>query len=239
MEERGDCDGQGPLEWRRKATVPMPRAATSSPQLIDTLAPMLLCPRRYPFDSEDWVFELKMDGWRLLAQVAGGKVVLRSRRGMDVTSWFPEVTKGLCTLESGPHVLDGEVCVLDDIGRSDFNKLHARALQRGRRDGSDPVVFCAFDLLVQNGESVCAAPLEERKARLENLLAGKPQSTLYVSGVPVEGRWLYEQAVALKLEGVVGKRLGSPYRPGERSTDWVKVKRPGAVTAQRFKRDAM
>lgn len=100
--------------------------------------------------------------------------------------------RGLIQLPGGPHILEGEVCLRDELGRSNFDLLQQRAHRRRWYEGADPVVFCAFDLLAQDGK-----PL---------------------------------------LEGLVVERLGSPYKPGERSPDWTKVKRKGAVPPERFKR---
>lgn len=196
---------------------------------------MLLSERKTAFSDPAWVYELKFDGYRLLAEVDAGCCILRSRSGADATSWFPEVAAGLARLP-GHHVFDGEVSVLDDIGRSDFDRLHARAKRRGLRPGFDPVVFCAFDALVVDGLDVMTQPLSTRKVQLRRLLASGPGSVLYVQGIEGEGEALYQQALALKLEGIVAKRLDSPYVSGARSPDWFKIKRPGAVPAERFKR---
>lgn len=190
-----------------------------------------------PFSDPDWLFEIKHDGYRVLAEWDGASVYLQSRNGADATAWFPEVATTLAGLGGGRHVVDGEMCVLDDIGRSDFNRLHARARMRGWRPGADPVVFCVFDVLVQAGQSVMGLPLTERKRRLAKLFADKPPSTLVVSDFEGEGRLLYDQAVQLKLEGIVAKRKDSLYVPGQRTADWLKIKRPGATPAQRFQRE--
>ena len=203
---------------------------------FDALSPMLLGEVKKAFSNPAWAYELKFDGYRLMAEVAGGKVRLKSRNGTDATKWFPEVVAGLATMTGGRHVFDGEVSVLDDIGRSDFERLHARAKMRGYKLGADPVVFCAFDVLVAGGRDLTKQPLAKRKARLEALLASPPPSTLHVSHVVGAGQWLYSQAAELKLEGIVAKRLDSPYLPGVRSDTWLKIKRPGAVPAQRFQR---
>lgn len=142
----------------------------------------------------------------------------------------------LADLPGGRHVLDGEVCVLDDYGRSDFDRLHARAKRRGFPAGADPVVFCAFDLLVHQGLDVRALPLKTRKRRLAQLLRRQRPSVLLVDGIAERGTWLFIQALELKLEGIVSKRLDSEYESGVRSRAWVKVKRPGAVPAERFRR---
>ena len=149
----------------------------------------------------------------------------------------PEVVQGLSGLPGGPHILDGEVCVLDDLGRSDFNRLQDRARRRRWYEGVDSVVFCAFDLLALNGRSLIGVPVEQRKALLQALLDPAPPSVLHVGHFEAaEGRKLYADAKELKLEGLVAKRLGSTYQPGERSPDWVKCKVPGAVPPERFKR---
>lgn len=190
-----------------------------------------------PFNDVDWLFEIKHDGYRVLAEWDGAGVYLQSRNGADATAWFPEVTASLAGITGGRHVVDGEMCVLDDIGRSNFNRLHARARMRGWRRGADPVVFCVFDVLVQAGKSVMRLPLTERKQRLAKLFSDKPPSTLVVSDFEGEGRLLYDQAVQLKLEGIVAKRKASVYEPGQRTADWLKIKRPGATPAQRFQRE--
>jgi bifunctional non-homologous end joining protein LigD len=203
-------------------------------------APMLLSESRRapPFGQPGWIYELKFDGYRMIAGVQDSQVRLATRKGVDCTKWFPEIAQGIAKLAGGPHVLDGEVCVLDDLGRSDFNRLQDRARRRCFYPECDAVTFCAFDLLARDGRSLIALPVEQRKRQLQELLTPALPSVLYVGHFDAaHGRALFEQAVhPLKLEGLVAKRLGSPYRPGERSPDWVKVKRPGAVQPERFRR---
>jgi len=203
---------------------------------LTALAPMLLGEAR-PFDDPAWLYEIKFDGYRMLAEVDGPHVYLQSRNGANATGWFPEVVGSLAGIGGGRHVIDGEMCVLDDIGRSDFNRLHARARMRGWRPGADPAAFCVFDLLVHAGKSTMALPLIERKKRLTKLFSATPPSTLVVGHFEGEGRALYDQAVQLRLEGIVAKRQASPYVPGQRSADWLKIKRPGATPAQAFQRE--
>jgi bifunctional non-homologous end joining protein LigD len=201
-------------------------------------APMLLHQgkRVPPFAQPGWLYELKFDGYRLMAGVNCGEVRLATRNGADATKWFPEVAEGLATLLGGPHVLDGEVCVLDEWGRSDFARLQDRAHRRRWYEGCDSVVFCAFDLLARDGRSLIGLPVENRKAQLQKLLTPAPAGVLYVGHFDAEhGRELFEHAKELKLEGLVAKRLGSLYMPGKRSPDWVKCKVPGAVPPERFK----
>jgi bifunctional non-homologous end joining protein LigD len=204
-----------------------------APGLLD-IEPMLLGEVPRPFDEPRWTAELKYDGYRVLAGIEKAGVRLKSRNGADATKWYPEL-QSIGALPSGT-VLDGEVCVLDDIGRSDFMRLQARSRRRGRPPGSDPVVFCAFDVLVYRGRDLRANPLHDRKATLRGLLVEPPQSVLLVQDMPDKVEWLYHQAIALELEGIVAKRLDSVYLSGQRSNAWLKIKRPNAIPAQRFKR---
>ena len=199
---------------------------------------MLLAERPLPpFAEAGWIYEIKFDGYRLMAGVDNSEVRLMTRNGANATNWFPELIAGLATLNGGPHVLDGEVCVLDEMGRSDFDRLHERARKRRWYKGASPVVFCAFDLLERSGRRLIDMPVETRKAQLQELLTPAPPSTLYVDHLDAaQGHQLFEQAKELKLEGLVAKRLGSTYTPGQRSPAWVKVKRKGAVPAERFNR---
>lgn len=203
-----------------------------APTLAD-LRPMLLSESKSIPSEPGWHFEIKYDGYRMLA-TTGSAPRLKSKNGADATKWFPELVRALADLPAG-HIIDGEVCVLDDIGRSDFERLQARARRRGWYRGADPVAYCVFDLLVGKGKDLMGQPIERRRAALRKLLDEPPTGLLYVDSVE-DGDWLYGHALTLGLEGVVGKRAGSLYRPGERSSDWVKVKRPGAIPPQRFRR---
>ena len=202
---------------------------------------MLLAERKTPPSDENaYLVEIKYDGYRVLAECGSGRpAVLRTKGGADCTGWFPEVARGLAGVAAeGRHVVDGEVCVLDDIGRSDFDALHARALRRRFTSGDLTVTYCVFDLLVLGGRSVMGLPLLERKALLRQLLSPLPGFTLFADHFTGDGMvsWLFSKALELQLEGVVAKRVDSPYQPGVRSPNWVKVKRPGSVPAGRFSR---
>jgi bifunctional non-homologous end joining protein LigD len=182
-----------------------------------------------PFTDPDWIFEIKWDGYRTLARAGGGQPVeLRTRNGTDCTRWYPEVARALAALPGGPHVIDGEACVLDDVGRSDFNALHARAARRRGYPGAPQVTLMAFDLLVQDGRSIMALPLAERKERLAQLLVSLPKiGVLYVSDFPAQADLFAQVVLGAKLEGFIAKRLASPYQPGVVSRDWMKIKRAG------------
>lgn len=200
---------------------------------------MLLTERRTPspLGEPGWMYEIKFDGYRLIAGAHAVQVRLATRNAANATNWFPELCQALATLPGGPHVFDGEVCVLDDLGRSDFNRLQDRARRRRWYEGCDPVTYCAFDLLARDGKSLIALPVEERKRQLHEVLPSKLPGVLYVGDFDAtEGARLFAHAKELKLEGLVAKRLGSPYQPGVRSPDWIKVKVPGAVPPERFRR---
>ena len=209
------------------------RAPPSLAPALSDLSPMLLSEIPRPFSDSAWGFEIKFDGYRILAAAGAEGVKLKSRNGADASRWFPEITSTLKAVASRRLIVDGEVCVLDDIGRSDFDRLHARARKRGP-DSGEPVVFCVFDVLASQGKSVMDRPLIARKKLLAPL-RGLP-GVLVVDHIPEEGEALYQHVLALKLEGLVAKRLDSLYQPGVRSMDWLKIKRPGAVPAKRFNR---
>lgn len=208
----------------------MLRRLPPAPELT-SLQPMLAERRLALPRTGTWHYEIKFDGYRMLA--ATGTPTLRLRQGSDATRWFPELAAELARLPAGA-ILDGEVCVLDDIGRSDFDRLHARALRRRWYPGADLVVLCAFDLLAHRGRDLRGQPIERRKAALQQLLASATTGLLYVSHID-DGAWLFDQVLTLQLEGVVAKRAGSTYTAG-RSPDWLKIKRSGAVPPGRFRR---
>ncbi|MCY0853077.1 hypothetical protein [Cupriavidus sp. D39] len=181
----------------------------------------------------DWRYELKFDGYRMLASTT--VPALKTRHGTDCTRWFPEVLPILARLPPAT-VLDGEIAVLDEVGRSDFAKLHARAKRRGLSAGDPLAVYCVFDLLALRGKDLRGLPFEARKLRLRKLLQPIKEGLLYVEDVD-DGEWLYQAVLALQMEGVVAKRVGSPYVGGDGHSDWFKIKRPGATPPGRFRRE--
>lgn len=201
--------------------------------------PMLLSESAVsPLGKRGWIYEVKYDGWRLMAGAAAGKVHIRTRGGADYTHVFPELVDAIAALPGGPHILDGEGVILDEHGHSSFERFQDRALPRRRpQSGADPVLFMVFDALMVDGRALIDEPVEVRKERLQQLLSESGGALRFVPHAPWDhGRSLYQQAKALNLEGLVAKRLGSVYKPGERTDDWQKVKVPGAVPPERFKR---
>jgi bifunctional non-homologous end joining protein LigD len=167
--------------------------------------------------GEGWEFEIKWDGYRIVARVAGGEAVLRTRKDQDYTQRFANVAKELVkALKTPDCVVDGEVCALDDEGRPSFS-----AMQQGKPD--TPIVYYVFDLLEVEGEAVIDLPLSERRKRLLKLL-DRRNGTVQFSESFDDGPALLAAAKERRLEGVMGKRLESRYQTGKRSRDWLKFK---------------
>jgi DNA ligase D-like protein (predicted ligase) len=181
-----------------------------------------------PFDSDKHLFEIKWDGIRVLAFFGKGVARLQGRKLTDATARYPEIAAALEKLP-GEGILDGEVVVLDEDGRPDFQRVlireqtHSReaALVKARQH---PVIYVAFDLLYRNGEPLFDRPLAERKRRLSELLQDPPSPIVESSYVVGRGKALYQQADERGLEGVVAKALASRYLAGERSNVWLKLK---------------
>ena len=196
--------------------------------MITIPAPMRATEGGKPFTDPEWIYEVKYDGYRCMARLGGGyPAELRTKSGVECTKWFPEIVDLLAVLPGGPHVIDGEACVLDEIGRSDFERLQARARRRRWHAGADQVTFCAFDLLYLDGRNVMARPLFERKAMLQQLLEPLKGLAVFVGDFPAEAGLFDQFVLGANLEGFVAKRVDSPYQPGVVSPDWRKVKRPG------------
>ena len=162
-----------------------------------------------------WIFEVKFDGYRALAYLRAGECRLVSRNENDLTERFADVAKAVVKATKSPNaVLDGEICRLDEAGRSSFSEL-----QRG----TGPLVYYAFDLLELDGESLVGLPLDERKRRLEALLDRRNRTVRYSISFD-DGEALLAAARERGLEGIVAKRAASPYAPGKRTRDWLKIK---------------
>jgi bifunctional non-homologous end joining protein LigD len=222
IEELADC--------RRGAEVVSELARLCAPVKpfdLDSFRPMLCETRERAFDGAGWLFELKLDGFRLLAGVEGGKPFLRYRRGHDSTALYPEIDLALRSMPYQDLVLDGEVVVLDASGRPDFGRLQARAMLGRARDiaracSTHPALLMVFDLIGFEGHDLRGLPLAERKRLLRTLVADTGVLR-YVDHVAGRGIDMYASVEKLGLEGVVGKRVDSPYRAG-RSSDWVKIR---------------
>ncbi|MEJ8837736.1 ATP-dependent DNA ligase [Ramlibacter sp. AN1133] len=178
-----------------------------------------------PFTADDWVYEVKWDGWRCRAGFGGGvPVEMFTKSGTPCAAWFPEVVEILSALPGGYWAVDGELCVLDEAGRADFERMQARAMRRRWVPGAQ-VTFMVFDLMVAEGRSVMELPLLERKALLREALAGASKtSVLYQGELPARAELLSQVAEPLAIEGFMAKHVASTYRSGERSDWWRKIK---------------
>jgi bifunctional non-homologous end joining protein LigD len=167
-----------------------------------------------------WEFEIKWDGYRIVARVAGGDADLRTRKDQDYTQRFENVAKELVkALKTPDCVVDGEVCALNEDGKPSFSAMQ-------QRKPGTPVVYYVFDVLEVDGEPIVDRPLSERRERLRKLLDGRNR-TVQFSEAFDDGPALYKAAQQQRLEGIMGKRLDSPYQPGKRSRDWLKFKTHG------------
>ena len=170
--------------------------------------------------GDDWLFEVKWDGYRAISYVTGSEVMMRSRRGNDFTEKFERVAKEIVKAMKTPDcVIDGEVCALDEAGRSSFSEMQ-------QLKPSTPLVYYVFDLLEVEGEPLVDLPIEERRARLEELL-DKRYRMVRISEFFDDGHALLKVAKDNELEGIVAKRAGSRYAVGKRTRDWLKVKTRG------------
>lgn len=200
--------------------------------------PMRAPDRSYaPFDSPDFIYEIKFDGYRGLARVDSGTARLFTKNRVEATTWFPEIVHALSSIKGGPHILDGEIAVLDEYGRSDFWKLRERANRRRWYPGAPQCTFMAFDLMMVDGLDVKNLPLVMRKDLLAELLAPLSKTgVMYVQDFDADASLFPRFVLAYELEGFMAKRKSSIYEPGVRSDNWRKIKRKGAVEPQRFKR---
>jgi bifunctional non-homologous end joining protein LigD len=180
-------------------------------------APMLATLSKELPRGEGWLYEVKWDGYRAIAYVRGGEVELRSRKDNDLTPRFPTVARALPRAVKTPDcVLDGEVCALDEHGRATFS-----AMQQAKNGTT--YLYVAFDLLEVDGEPIIDLPLSERRRRLEQLLDRRIGGVQFSEAFE-DGRALYEAAKEQDYEGVIAKRVDSPYRPGRRTREWLKIK---------------
>ena len=192
-------------------------------------APMLASPGELPPAAEDagWGYEFKWDGVRALARVTNGRVELFSRKSTEITVRYPEVTRAPAALAGHSALVDGEIVALDDQGRPDFgalqNRMHRTGPEVPRLAAAAPVTYLVFDLLAWDGEDLIGLPYSERRQRLDELgpSGHRWAVTPWFRG---GGADVLAASQDNHLEGVVAKRLDSPYRPGVRSAEWRKVK---------------
>jgi bifunctional non-homologous end joining protein LigD len=188
----------------------MPREIDVQLATLETVVP----------EGNDWLHEIKYDGYRMLARLEHGRAVFLTRNHKDWTERFPELAEAVTRLPvRAEAVLDGEIVKFDPDGVSRFAALQ-QAISAGR---TSDLVYVAFDLLYLDGYDLRGSALEDRKAALALLLKTAPSSIHYSEHRVGGGAAFFREACARKLEGIISKRRASPYTGG-RSRDWVKVK---------------
>ncbi|MEN6559774.1 MAG: DNA ligase D [Acidobacteriota bacterium] len=181
------------------------------------LEPMLATLVDAPFDRPGWSFEVKWDGFRALAVTEAGRVRLVSRNGKPLDVRFPAIAAALAGTPSNV-VLDGEIVAVDDRGRPAFQDL-----QSAQRAGDGRLRYYVFDILQVGGRDLRPLSLERRRQVLTRFLPASPVVRLS-DAVEARGRDFFRAAAAIGLEGIVAKDLAAPYRPGERTRSWLKIK---------------
>ena len=191
-----------------------------------SIAPMLAHLADAVFSNPEWIFEPKLDGYRLITHIQDGKVTLKSRRGIDVTQQYADLLPDLSRQPASELVLDGEVVVMDEKGRLCFQCLqqYLRSVQAKTGPSKHlPLIYYVFDILYLDGYNLCDVALRFRKELLHNILRVSDQVRL-IDYFEETGEKVYKAALDNGLEGMVAKRFDSSYQPGERSHDWLKVK---------------
>jgi bifunctional non-homologous end joining protein LigD len=195
----------------------------------ETLTPMLCATEGGRLDDPERLYELKLDGVRIVADKHGSAVALRYRNGRSGTAAYPEIARAVAALAPERVVLDGEIVAFDDEGRPSFHKLgpriHAeRPLDVLRVQAEVPVTYVVFDVLALGDRDLTALPLAERKALLARVVQGRGYLRC-LDHIAENGALLMNFCREKRLEGVVAKRIASSYRPGpSRSDDWIKIK---------------
>ena len=189
--------------------------------LAARIAPQLLTAAKAAPEGDGWLHEVKYDGYRLLCRVEHGRARLFSRPGRDWTGDLPSIVQAMEEMGTGDAWFDGELVALRPDGMPDFHALR-RAIA-GKR-GAPPLVYHVFDVLHARGRELLGVDVLARKRVLEELVRDRCERVRYADHLVGSGPAFFRAAHAAGLEGIVSKRLGSRYRPGARSRDWVKVK---------------
>lgn len=193
------------------------RGLGSAGKVKDPIRPMLASPDVRPFDDPDWVFEIKWDGYRAVAETGGKDLRLYSRNGLSFLEAYPDVVSELRTIRKR-MVLDGEIVAINDRQRPDF-----QLLQHASQEPSTHLIYYVFDILELDGKDLTRLPLLDRKEKLRAVLTDGTH-VRYCDHVASEGKAFFAAAVEQDLEGIIGKRTDSLYAKGVRGKNWVKIK---------------
>lgn len=193
----------------------------SKARLPKFVAPQLATLTKSPPQGDDWLHEIKYDGYRAIAAVTGDNVRIYTRSGKDWTDKFGAIPEALQALDAGSALLDGEIVVVDEDGRTRF-----ALLQQALKEGRTPLTYYVFDLLQLDGRDLRSEPLIRRKEILHNLLRHAPESIRYSDHVIGHGDDVLAKACGMGLEGIVSKRTDKPYL-SKRTQSWLKIKCAG------------
>ena len=201
------------------ATAEIDLSAAKTLPLPGFVEPMAATLTDRAFRDEDWLFEVKWDGYRIEAVVKDGKVRTFTRNGKDGETYFPRLLAPPTWIDATEAIVDGEVVALDDDGRPQFSLL-----QELTGSQSAKFVYQAFDLLYLDGRSLLDVPLEDRKRLLAVVLRGGDRRVQFADHIVRDGVEFMAAAAAQDLEGIIAKHRRSTYQPGTRSKAWLKIK---------------
>ncbi len=190
----------------------------SGKKIRNYIKPMLAKETDQPFDDKGWLFEIKWDGYRAIAEKKKDKILLYSRNGLNFQLAYPIVTDQLKNIKADA-VLDGEIVVLDDKGKPDF-----QFLQHYSENQTRPIQYCVFDLLQLNGNDITSLPLIERKELLKKIIPENNPVIKYSDHILEKGKSFFRVSKEKDLEGIMAKKMDSKYYPGKRTTNWLKIK---------------
>jgi bifunctional non-homologous end joining protein LigD len=224
LEELFEAGGSGPYRQKKVSQIRLHEAIESEDlkeapvkPMPHGISPMLATPVKKPFDHPEWIFEVKWDGYRAIAEIRDGSVSLYSRNLISFGKKFSPIAEALRKLRIDA-ILDGEIVVVDDRGRPDFQKLQHYQDSRGGH-----LLYYVFDLLYFRGHDLTGLPLLGRKELLKRILPSHPKIR-FSDHVREEGILFYSVAKEKRLEGIIAKHSQSVYEAGRRSRQWLKVK---------------
>lgn len=182
------------------------------------IEPMLAKETDESFDDKNWLFEIKWDGYRAISEIRNDKILLYSRNGLNFQPAYPIVVNRLNTIKENV-VLDGEIVVLNDEGKPDFQFLQHYSENQNR-----PIQYCIFDLLELNGKDTKVLPLMDRKELLKKIVPPGDPVLRYSDHILENGKAFFKVSKEKNLEGIMAKKMDSKYYPGKRNPDWLKIK---------------
>jgi bifunctional non-homologous end joining protein LigD len=186
-------------------------------KILHYIKPMLATAVDKPFSDKDWLFELKLDGYRAIAVTGQNKLLLYSRSGLSFTQKYPAIAAALKKIKT-PAVLDGEIVLLNEEGHPDFQKL-----QNYNKRGDYQLVYYVFDILSCRQRDLTHQPLVERKKILKKILK-KSDVVRFCSHIEENGKDFFKTIRAEDMEGMIAKKKDSLYVPGLRTREWLKIK---------------